>query len=336
MKIAVYSDVFGGKMANGVVVSIIKLVKGLADKGHKIYLVVSKNEDNVKFRYKNVKIIEAPSIPAFFGKEDYLKVVGLNYEFMKKLTWVYQRFLFNRCDLVTCPSESTLKEILKNGIKGKRNIAISNGIDKNDFDNSKSGLIKKRYNLHGKTILFFGRVSLEKNILYLIDVFKMITDEIPGVKLMFVGDGPQLKEIKEKVEEIGIKDKVIFTGMIEHKKLMKSGIIGACDIFITASLTETQGLTTLESQVNGLVCVGTDATGTKDLIKDGYNGFLVKNGNKKEFAKKVVKLLTDEKLYSRMKTNTLKEVKKHYIKNIVNIWEKELKLLVKTKRLNKK
>ena len=66
MKIAVYSDVFGGKMANGVVVSIIKLVKGLADKGHKIYLVVSKNEDNVKFRYKNVKIIEAPSIPAFF------------------------------------------------------------------------------------------------------------------------------------------------------------------------------------------------------------------------------------------------------------------------------
>ncbi|PIN95186.1 glycosyltransferase family 4 protein, partial [Candidatus Pacearchaeota archaeon CG10_big_fil_rev_8_21_14_0_10_30_48] len=59
------------------------------------------------------------------------------------------------------------------------------------------------------------------------------------------------------------------------------------------------------------------------------NGYLIKDGNKKEFAKKIILLLTDKKLYRHMSENTLKEIKKHDINKIINEWEKTYNQLVK-------
>ena len=141
-----------------------------------------------------------------------------------------------------------------------------------------------------------------------------------------------MKEVKEKIEKLGIENKIFLLGQMKHEKLVRSGVFGASDLFMTASITETEGITTLESQVNGLVCVGTNASGTKDLIKNNYNGFLVKDGNKEEFAEKVIRLLTDEKLYKRMRKNTLKEVKKYYVNKIISKWEKEFRNLIKNNK----
>ncbi len=268
----------------------------------------------------------------FIADEEYLELVKLNFWIIKNLAWKYLGLFFNGCDLVTCPSESALKKMLKHGIRGKRNIVLSNGIESEVFDNSKSASLKKKYNPNGKLILSIGRISGEKNVLYMIDIFKKIVDNVKNVKMLLVGDGPQMEEVKNKIKKLGLREKIFILGKIEHEKLIKSGIFGACDIFITTSLTETQGITALESQVNGLVCVGADATGTKDLIKNNYNGFLVKNGDKKDFAEKVIMLLRDDKLYKRMKKNTLKEVKKHYMNNVIDKLEKELFSLVKNRK----
>ena len=97
---------------------------------------------------------------------------------------------------------------------------------------------------------------------------------------------------------------------------------------MTASTTENQPMTVLEAQVNGLVCVGINARGMKDLIKNGYNGYLVKNKN--EFAQKILSLLSNKKLYKKMKENTLKEIKKHYLNKIIKEWEKESSILIKS------
>jgi 1,2-diacylglycerol 3-alpha-glucosyltransferase len=385
MKIAVFTDVFTEKIISGVVVSVMRIVKGLADRGHKIYLMVPRGDDTVNLRHKNVKMIKEPSVPAYFYpgfrftsfyspktagylrrekidaiyfvtemtlgiqaiitsrilkvplvgtfhtfiyKDDYLRLLGLDFRIIKNILLWYYRKLYSKCDLVTCPSESALEEITKNRLGGKRNIAISNGIDEKIFDNRKSSIIKKKYNPGGKIILYVGRISEDKNIFYLLDVFKLITEKLDDVKIIMVGGGIQMKEVKEKISGMNLDDKIFLLGQMKHEKLVKSGIFGACDIFMTASVTETQGITVLESQANGLVCMGTDAPGTKDLIQNGYNGFLIKDGNKKEFAEKAVQLLTDENLHNMMRQNTLKEIKKHYVGRIIERWEKEFSRVI--------
>ena len=118
------------------------------------------------------------------------------------------------------------------------------------------------------------------------------------------------------------------TGKIKHDKLVKSSIFKASDLFITASTTETQGITMLEAQANGLVCIGISAGGIKELIRNNYNGFLIKKGDKKEFANKIIKLLSNDSLKKRMQKNTLKEIKRHYISNIIELWEKTYSKLI--------
>ena len=149
----------------------------------------------------------------------------------------------------------------------------------------------------------------------------MVVKKIPNVILTIVGDGPQMKDFKKIIKKLNLEHNIKLIGGMEHKKLMKSPLFQENKVFITTSLTETQGLTLMEAQARGLVAVGVDANGTKDLIKNEYNGFLVKNNNKKEFANKVIRLLLNKKIYNSMRKNTLKEIKKQNISNIIYKWE---------------
>lgn len=383
MKIVIFTDAFIPQY-NGIVTTTISLVKGLADKGHKIYIIAPKYKNFKEFEYSNVKVIRVISIPAgfypdfkltnffspnifrflkkekvdiihfqtpltlgiqavilskvlkvplvgtyhtFIADEQYLKHIKLDYKKVKELAWKYSKLYYNRCDLITCPTEIAKKELLKNSFNEPIK-AISNGIDPKIFDNSKSKQIKNKYNPNGNLLLFVGRIAHEKNVLYLLRCFKLIVRKMPETKLFLIGDGPQMKEVKRKIKQLDLSKNIILTGRIDHDKLAKSGIFGACDLFITASTTETQGITMLEAQANGIVSLGIDEGGTKDLIKNNYNGFLIENNNKEDFVDKVVLLLKDKKLYRKMKKNTLKEIKKHNMRNVIDIWEEEYKQLI--------
>ena len=384
MRIALFTDSFLPQI-NGVVTATLTLAKGLADRGHRVYIIAPKYKGVKEFRYPNVVVERMVSVPALFYPEfkftnfvspiilnflrrekidivhfqtpstvgaqgiisakvlniplvgtfhtfitdaEYLKHAGIDLKIVESLAWNYSKFYYNRCDLITCPTESAKKELRENGMTNHIKV-ISNGIDKNIFDNSKSQMIKRKYNPRGPLLLFVGRIAYEKNLPYLLECFRMALSRIPSAKLLMVGDGPQMAEIKEEVKNLGLSNNVIITGLINHSTLVKSGIFGACDLFITASTTETQGITLLEAQANGIVSVAVNAKGVRDVIKNNYNGFLVREGNKHEFADKIVKLLTDRKTYSKMRNNTLKEIKKHDIPDIMDIWEKEYTRIIK-------
>lgn len=270
------------------------------------------------------KILKLPLIGTFhtfFAESDYLKHARLDYEIVQKISWQFINLYYNRCDLITCPSQNTKKILMGNNcIKPIK--VISNGIDPGLFDNTKSQEIKKKYNPNGPLCLFVGRIAYEKNVDFLIEAFAEVAKKMPAAKLLIVGDGPQFKSIQNKIQQMGLIGNIILLGGIEYKILVKSGIYKACDIFITASKTENQSLTMLEAQVNGLPCVGMNAKGTPDLLKDGINGFLVENEDKKTFAEAILKLLQNQDLLEQMKQNTLKMVKHHHIKNIIRVWEK--------------
>ncbi len=279
------------------------------------------------------KILRVPLVGTFhtfFSDPQYLKHMNLDYRFVENISWGFAKAYYNRCDLITAPSNETKKELIKNGFNEEIKV-ISNGIDFDQFDNSNKVKIKNKYNPDGDILLFVGRVANEKNLFYLLECFKIVVDNKPKTKLLIVGDGPQRNEVKDKIEELNLSKNVIMTGMIPHEEFVRSSIFGASKLFITASKTENQPMTMLEAQANGLVCIGLNERGIKNLIKNNHNGYLVKLGDKKTFSKKILDLLKDNKLYTKLKKNTNEEIKKHSLDEITKIWEKEYTALIKCK-----
>ena len=270
------------------------------------------------------KMMKVPLVGTFhtlITHPQYLKHGGADFSIFKRVLWAYSKAFYNRCDLITTPSEVTRKELLENGFKNNLKV-ISNGIDLSNLKRT----VKKNT---GKNLLFVGRIAYEKNIPYLLECFKLVTKKLPETRLVIVGDGPQLAEIRKRIISMELDKNVTITGQIDHKKLINSNIFQKSRLFITASKTETQGISTLEAQVNGLVCIGLNEGGIKDLIKNNYNGFLIEDENKKEFAEKIISVLENNNLYKKMQKNTLKEVKKHDIKEVIKTWEKEYSKLKK-------
>ncbi|MDC7221847.1 MAG: glycosyltransferase [Spirochaetales bacterium] len=234
--------------------------------------------------------------------------------------WYYTNLYYNAADLVTAPTQNMVDLLDENGCTTDM-IALSNGIDPSVFDNSRAEEMKKKYNLGEKTVLYVGRVSIEKNINVLIDAFDKLTERIPDAQLLIVGDGPKREEIEDYAAEKKSASQITFTGMIPHEELVTSGIFGACKLFATASETETQGITLLEALHCGLPCIGADALGVSETIVHGETGFLVPPRSVDEMADRMTQILEDDALQSRMSEAGKEWVKAHYIEAIIDRWE---------------
>ena len=250
---------------------------------------------------------------------------------MKRVAWAYIRAYYNRPQLITVPSESAKQELLAHGIT-KTIKVISNGIQPEIFDTSKAKEIHKKYSPKGKLLIYIGRIAYEKNIETLLDCFKLIVEKSPTTKLLLIGEGPQMKSTQTKIQQEQLTENIIMLGQIPHKVLIQSSIIAAADIFITASRTENQPMTILEAQANGTVCVGFNVKGIKDLVQDGYNGFLAENNQ--DFAEKVLRILKNRSLQKEMEKNTLQEIKKHSFQKVIETWEEEYQKVLNKEKKN--
>ncbi|HOW29592.1 MAG TPA: glycosyltransferase [archaeon] len=277
------------------------------------------------------KILKIPIVGTyhtFICEKEYLKHLKLDHDFVIDLAWKYTNMYYNTCEVITCPSEITKQRLIEGGSKRPIKV-ISNGIETKNSPKSEILKIKKKIKSKGKTLLFVGRFAYEKNLLYLLECFKLVQQKRPETKLVLIGDGPQRKEIERKIKKLKLKDSVVLLGAIKYEELINKGYYGACDIFVITSTTETFGLSVLEAQANGLVCVGVNENGVKYLIKDNYNGFLVGVEDKIGFSNSVIKLIDDEKLYSKFKKNNKEMLKKHDMKNVISEYEKTFKDVIK-------
>jgi len=259
----------------------------------------------------------------FVADPHYLKHAKMDYKSVEKSVWTFMRIYYNKCDLITCPSNYTKSELIKHKFKKPIKV-ISNGIDLRIFKKMNKKTLNAKNNL-----LFVGRISHDKNIFHLIDAFSLVVKENPKLKLILVGDGPQMSSLKKHISDLKIQKNIIFKGMISHKSLFNSNIFNSSEIFVTSALTENQPITILEAQANRLVCVAPDSKGIPDLIKNNYNGILVKPNDKEDLAKKLLFIINNDVSRLRMRNNTFKEIKKHDIPNIINEWEKTYEEMIK-------
>jgi glycosyltransferase involved in cell wall biosynthesis len=151
--------------------------------------------------------------------------------------------------------------------------------------------------LKGKDILLFaGRVGKEKNIGFFLEIAPEIIKAKDDVVFLIVGNGPDIYWFKEECEERRLAGYFVFTGYVERNIL--ACIYGIAKIFVFPSLSETQGLVTIEAMLSAIPVVAIGERGTVEVMKGDKGGFMVKN-DPKEFIERVLDLLRNEELYQK-------------------------------------
>lgn len=237
--------------------------------------------------------------------DKYVHYVPFAQELSSKLVQKIATDFSNRCDLVIVPTSVIGDLIRQNGVRAPI-VNIPTGIEIDDYQYGDPTWLRQTYRIpeHHRILLFVGRIGQEKNIEFLIRAFNLVQQKLPDTTLVLVGGGPQEHELKELVVSLGLQDKVIFTGTLD-KKLVINCYLGA-DLFVFASVTETQGLVIGEAKAAGLPVVAVDAYGVKEMVTHGRSGFLCRL-NEQEFISRIITLLEDRDLYDRMSAAALEE-----------------------------
>lgn len=148
-------------------------------------------------------------------------------------------------------------------------IYIPNGINLKDFDNLKA--VKEKL----PTLIFVGRLHPQKNIITLLSAYKLVKNKVPSIMLNIVGNGPQLKEIKNKIDDLNLEGSINLMKSKKGNELIKQ--YKRSTLFILPSIYEGQPLTLLEAWAAKLPVIVTKTGDCQFLVKEGLNGFFIKN-----------------------------------------------------------
>ena len=122
-----------------------------------------------------------------------------------------------------------------------------------------------------QVLLNLGRLGTEKNLGELMDLFAQAQKSNDKMVFLIVGDGPAREDLEKQARELGVADKVIFTGMVEPQEVQN--YYQLADVFASASTSETQGLTYIEAAANGLPLLCRQDDCLADVLKEGENGY---------------------------------------------------------------
>ncbi|PIS08779.1 hypothetical protein COT75_04835 [Candidatus Beckwithbacteria bacterium CG10_big_fil_rev_8_21_14_0_10_34_10] len=281
------------------------------------------------------KLLKKPLVGTFhtyFMSPEYQKIVKLSHwgeDFIEKVLWKYSNSIYNRCDLIITPSFFAKKDLERQGIKKEIKI-IHNSVNLDLVKKTSLNKItdfKSRYSLSNKTIIYVGRTSREKSLDILLLAFNQVVRKEPEAKLLIIGEGPALGGLKELSKALGLEKKVIFTGKIDHQKLLQSGAYEIASLFATASTSEVQPMSVLEAIAFGLPIVGVKARGMEELIRG--NGILFNPGDINGLSKGMIKILRNESLREKFSQRSKGLIKKEYLlDNIIEKLEKAYKDLL--------
>ena len=145
---------------------------------------------------------------------------------------------------------------------------IPTGVDINSLNKLETVDVRKELDIPDEVpvLLTLSRVAEEKKIDRILNAMPEILDEFPETRLVIAGDGPDMEVLQEQVERLTLEDSVIFTGDIPHDDV--GSYYKMADLFVSASDTETQGLTYIEALASGTKCVVYDTDYTEHVFDD--------------------------------------------------------------------
>ena len=245
-----------------------------------------------------------------------------------KMFYNYLEWAYRDVDVIICPSKLFQKLLKKHGYKQKI-IVISNGVNLNYFKSIKYNNFLDKYNLnyYNKRILYVGRLHPEKNIDVLINSMPLIIKKVGNIELDIVGNGHMKKKLENLVKELKIEKHVKFIGKLFGNDLLMS--YNATEIFILPSDVETEGMVVLEAMACGKPVITSNSRECACRYFIQGNGLLFKNKNSKSLAKKVIRILKNEKLRKRFSHKSFLLSRKYDIEKSVTELEEVYYNLVK-------
>ena len=260
--------------------------------------------------------------------EDYTHYITHNHfdklskKIVKDLTKVY---CVKTAKETIVPTDKIYKLFKEKYMITKNISVIPSGIDIERFfeenvEKDKVDKIKRKYGITKEdfTIIFVGRLAPEKNIEFLLKAQqKLVEEKVNNIKLLIVGDGPDKENYINISRKLNIFDKVIFTGKIEQKEIQY--YYQCADAFVTASNSETQGLTVIEAMAAGVVPICINDMAFIDMLPKKS---LFSNQN--EYINRLITFSKDEKIRKEYKAEIRKKAEEYssstYAQRVLNVY----------------
>jgi glycosyltransferase involved in cell wall biosynthesis len=237
------------------------------------------------------------------------------YMFIKYLLFYrsLDKILFRKAEKIMVDSKE-----LKRAVMNEFNVAeeklrlVYDGIDVNKFKPFNVDKFREKMNIKkkDKIIVSSGRILKQKGYHSIIEVLPDILKHMK-VKLIIVGDGEYLENLKKLTKKKKVSDKVIFTGRVSEEDLIK--YYNLADVFVFPTFrVEAFGIVIAEAMACGKPAIATKIGGIPSVIDDSKNGFLVKMGDLKELRDKLLIVLKDDKLAKKFGEAARKKVVENF------------------------
>jgi gas vesicle protein len=159
----------------------------------------------------------------------------------------------------------------------------------------------------------------EKRIHILLEAVAKLTEH-PNVTVELVGDGGERENLARRAKELGISDRVIFTGHISDQELPKA--YERCTAFVMPSIAELQSIATMEAMASGRPVIAADAMALPHLVHNGDNGYLFPADDSDALADRLTRILdADQAELDRLSENSLHLIQSHDIERTIKIFE---------------
>lgn len=279
----------------------------------KLDLILSQTEFSVGIFARLVaKKLEIPIVHTYHTVyEDYMHYVSVGIQLSPAIARKFSKSFCNHVDGVVAPTKKTEKLLKSYGVQKPIRI-IPTGIDFTPFNPENYTVdevshLKDVFHIpqDDPIILFVGRVAQEKSIDVLIKAMPQVIAQLPNAKLVIVGDGPSRLELEELAHKLGVSHAVIFTGMQPWHTIGRMYQLG--DVFVSASVTETQGLTFAEAMAAALPVIAREDESIAGFVRDGYNGRLFHDVD--ELAAALIDVLKDPNYRQTLSNNAIHSIK---------------------------
>lgn len=210
--------------------------------------------------------------------EDYMHYITNNslIKYASDLAKHASKLYCQSYDKIITPTEKAKKALINYGVDNEIDV-IPTGIKiekfkKENYTNEEIDLLKDHLSidLDSPVILYIGRLAQEKSIDVIIRELPKVLENFPKTKFLIVGNGPERKRLEKLTQKLKVRSSVIFTGEKPWEEIGKYYQLG--DVFVSASTTETQGLTFIEAMASKTPVLAKYDTNLDNFIKDKTNG----------------------------------------------------------------
>ena len=224
------------------------------------------------------------------------------------------RFFSKFVSKIICVSDASRRSLEKAGVEKSKLITVRNGMAVPAVNKARfAAAVRKKYGVKGAfTAGTLGYFRRNKGLDLLIGAAEIIKAKRPDIKFLIAGkaESADLKyeaQLRDMVREKGLEKTVLFAGFQK-----KFEFLPALDVFVLPSDNEPFALSVLEALGSGVPVVAFDSGGTPEVVKDGFNGFIVKDMNKEALAEGILKSYENRAKLKKMGFNAAANIKKEY------------------------